>query len=186
VSNADLNVTGLAGRYATALFDLAREAKSIDAVAESLGRLGAAIEQVPDVRVLMTSPVIRRDAAGKAVAALATSLSLDGLTSNFLGVLSSNRRLAALPGILRAFKALAAAHKGEMTAEVTSAHALSEAQHEALKAKLRTSLGRDVTLVTRIDPAILGGLVVQIGSKLIDSSLKTKLDSLSLAMIKAA
>jgi F-type H+-transporting ATPase subunit delta len=185
VSEAKLTVTGLAGRYATALFDLAKEAKTIDQVSDSLAKISAGLTDVAELRTLTSSPMISRADGAKGIAAVAASLGLDSLTTRFLGVLAANRRLAALPSMIRGFAELNAHHKGETAAEVTSAHALNEAQLTALKAKLRAGLGRDVQLATRVDPAILGGLVVRVGSKLIDSSLKTKLDSLSLAMTKA-
>jgi F-type H+-transporting ATPase subunit delta len=186
VSDPKLLVTGLAGRYASALFDLANEAKSLDQVSVSVDKMVKALTESQDVQALVSSPVVSREQAGRAIASVAAALGLDDLTTRFLGVLAANRRLAALPQIIRGFGALLAAHKGETTADVTSAHALNDAQLAALKAKLRAGLGRDVTLTTRVDPAILGGLVVKVGSKLIDSSLKTKLDSLSLAMTKSA
>jgi F-type H+-transporting ATPase subunit delta len=179
-------VTGLAGRYATALFDLAMDTKAIDQVADSLGKITQALADVPEMQGLITNPMVSRAEGGKAIAAVAAQLGLDSLTSKCLGVLASNRRLAELPKVIAGFGQLLAAQKGETSAEVTSAHALSDAQLAALRAKLRASLGQDVTLITKVDPAILGGLVVRIGSKLIDSSLKTKLDSLNLAMTKAA
>ena len=186
VSDVKLQVTGLSGRYATALFDLARDAGSIDGVAASLGRIGAALEQNADVRTLVTSPVLSREAQGTGIAAVARELGLDDLTTRFLGVLAANRRLSSLPSVIRSFSSLAAAHKGETTAEVTSAHPLSDAQLTALKAKLRAGIGREVAVTTHVNPEILGGLVVKVGSKLIDSSLRTKLDQLSLAMTRAA
>ncbi len=186
VSEAKRTVTGLAGRYATALFDLASDAKAIDEVADSINKIKQALTDVADVRALTTNPMISRTQGAKAIAAVAGQLGLDSLTTRFLGVLAANRRLGEIGAIHGAFQQLLAAHRGETAAEVTSAHALTEPQLDALKKKLRAGLGQDVTLITKVDPAILGGLVVKVGSKLIDSSLKTKLDSLSLAMIKAA
>jgi F-type H+-transporting ATPase subunit delta len=186
VSEAKRRVTGLAGRYATALFDLAAEAKSIDQVAGSLAKTAQGLADVAALKDLTTNPMISRAPGQQAIAAVAATLGLDALTTKFLGVLAANRRLASLPDIIASFGILLSAHKGETVAEVTSAHGLSDGQLAALKTKLRASLGKDVTLITKIDPAILGGLVVKIGSQLIDSSLKTKLDSLSLAMTKAA
>jgi F-type H+-transporting ATPase subunit delta len=175
-------VSGLGGRYATALFDLAKDATSLDGVEASLATFAAAAEQSSDLKALIASPRLSREAATKTIAALAASLGLDGLTSKFLGVLASNRRLSAFGDVKTAFGKLMSTHRGETTADVTSAHALSDAQLTALKAKLKAGLGRDVAIQTRIDPAILGGLVVKVGSKLIDSSLRTKLEALSLHM----
>ena len=173
---------GLSGRYATALFDLAVEAKALDAVAASLATLKDALAQSADLKTLMTSPMVMRSAAAAGVAGVATSLKLDSLTSNFLGVLAKNRRLAALPAIIRDFSALAAARRGEISAQVTAAHKLSAAQQKALAAKLKAGLGRDVALDITVDPAILGGLIVRVGSRMIDSSLKTRLGALGQAL----
>jgi F-type H+-transporting ATPase subunit delta len=186
VSEAKRRVTGLAGRYATALFDLAAQAKSIDQVADSLAKTTQGLADVAMLKDLTINPMISRTQGQQAIAAVAATMGLDALTTKFLGVLAANRRLASLPDIISSFGILHSAHKGETVAEVTSAHSLTEGQLAALKTKLRASLGKDVTLITKIDPAILGGLVVKIGSQLIDSSLKTKLESLSLAMTKAA
>lgn len=175
-------VTGLAGRYATALFELARDQKQIDSVSQSLGKLRAALTDSGDFATLTTSPLVGRDAALKATLATADAMKLDPLTRNFLGVLAKARRLSVLGNVIRDFNKLAAHARGETTAEVTSAHPLDDKQVEALKAKLKTSLGRDVTVDLRVDPAILGGLVVRVGSRMIDSSIKTKLDNLALAM----
>lgn len=173
---------GLSGRYATALFDLATEANSLDAVSASLATLKDALAQSDDLKTLMTSPMVTRKAAAAGVAGVATSLKLDSLTSNFLGVLAANRRLSTLPAIIRDYNSLTAARRGEISARVTAAHPLSADQQAALAAKLKSGLGRDVALDITIDPAILGGLIVRVGSRMIDSSLKTRLDSLGQAL----
>lgn len=173
---------GLSGRYATALFDLAIADQSLDAVSASLAAVKAALAASPDLTALTTSPMVSREAAGAGIAGVAASLGLDTLTRNFLGVLAANRRLAALPAVIRDFNALAAARRGEITARVTAAHALSDEQQAALSAKLKAGLGRDVALDITVDPAILGGLVVRIGSRMIDTSLKTRLESLGQAL----
>ncbi len=175
-------VSGLAGRYAKALFDLAKDAGQLDLVGASLGSVSTALAESNDLQALIGSPLIGRDAAAKAVLAVGDSLKVDSLTRKFLGVLAQNRRLAALPAVIAGFNKLAAAHRGETTAEVTSAHPLSDDQVAALKSKLKTSLGRDVTIDQTVDPAILGGLIVKVGSKMIDSSLRTKIDNLGQAM----
>ena len=175
-------VAGLSGRYATALFDLAREDKSVDAVVASLASLTIALRDSADLRMLTTSPMIDRTAAAGAVGKVAGALALDPLTTKFLGVLAANRRLSALPAIIRDFTRLSARSRGEITAEVTSAHALDADQQAALKAKLRAGLGADAALILNVDPEILGGLVVRVGSRMIDSSLRTKLNSLATAM----
>lgn len=172
----------LAGRYAKALFDLAVEKGAIDDVAKSLSTLASALTESTDLRDLTTNPLVSRADAIKAVAALTTALKLDGLTGNFLGVLAQNRRLGQLGATIRAFNSLAAAHRGEVTADITSAHKLSAAQTKALKAKLKEQLGREVTVNASIDPALLGGLVVKVGSQMIDGSIRTKLNTLATAM----
>lgn len=172
----------LSGRYATALFELARDSKALPKIEASLATVQQALDESADFKALTTSPLIARGPAAKAVAATAAALKLDATTTNFLGVLAQNRRLSQLPAIIRAFRQLAAAHRGETTAEVTSAHPLDAAQVDALKAQLRTRLGRDVTVDLSVDPSLLGGLVVKIGSQMIDSSIKTRLNSLAHAM----
>lgn len=174
--------TGLSGRYARALFDLAIEGKALAKVEASLKALTEALAESADLKALISSPVVGRGAAGAAVAGVATSLGVDTLTKNFLGVLAGNRRLALLPAIIRDFAALNAARKGEVTASVTSAHKLSAAQQKALATKLKAGIGRDVALDVTVDPSILGGLVVRVGSRMIDNSLKTRLENLGQAL----
>ncbi len=172
----------LAGRYATALFALAKENNSIDAVQASLDTLSAAMAESDDLRALTSSPVLSRENAGKAIAATAKALGLDPLSTNMLGVLAANRRLDQIQAVIRAFSTLASDHRGEITAEVTSAHPLDDKQIDALKAQLKKRVGSDVSVSTAVDSSILGGLVVQIGSQMIDSSIKTRLNTLSQAM----
>ena len=174
--------TGLSGRYARALFALAIEGKALAAVEASLATLTEALAESADLTALTSSPLVDRGAAGAAVAGVADGLGLDGLTKNFLGVLAANRRLALLPAVIRDFAALNAARKGEVTATVTAAHKLTAAQQKALGAKLKAGIGRDVALTVNVDPSILGGLMVRVGSRLIDSSLKTRLDMLGQAL----
>lgn len=172
----------LSGRYATALFELACDGKEIEAVEASLGRVREAIAQSAAFAQLIASPVVSRADAAKAVSAAAEMIDVDATTAKFLGVLADNRRLAQLPAIIRAFRDLAARHRGETTADVTSAHPLSEAQVDALKQSLRTRVGTDVSVDLAVDPTLLGGLVVQIGSQRIDSSIRTRLNALAHAM----
>ena len=174
--------SGLSGRYATALFELARDEGRIDAVAASLQSLRTALAESPELVEITRNPAVSRDNAVRGVAAVAVSLGLDPMTSNFLGVLARNRRLAVLPQIIGAFGRLASAHRGETTAEVTSAHPLDEIQVGHLRQTLRQRLGREVAVDLRVDPAILGGLVVRIGSRMIDNSIRTKLNTLAHAM----
>jgi len=175
-------VAGLSGRYATALFDLARDAKAVDAVAASLATVKAALAGSDDLRLLTTSPMIDRATATRTIEAVAGAMSLDPLTSKFLGVLAHNRRLSALPTIIRDFSKLTANQRGEITAEVTSAHPLDGDQQAALRAKLRAGLGADAALILNVDPEILGGLIVRVGSRMVDSSIRTKLNTLASVM----
>ena len=172
----------LQGRYASALFDLASEQGVVSAVESDLDQLGQAILGSADLAELIRNPQVSREALSKVMDGIAGVLGLSELTKNFLGVLSANRRLGALPQIIRAFAAIAAAQRGEVTAEVTSAHALTDDQLKALEAKLKEREGRTVKIKTSVDPDLLGGLVVTIGSKRIDSSIRTRLNSLAQAM----
>nr|WP_188763353.1 F0F1 ATP synthase subunit delta [Polymorphobacter glacialis] len=172
----------MSGRYATALFDLAVDAGSLDTVGTSLATLKDALAGSDDLKALTNSPMVSRKQAAAGIAAVAGSLGLDKLTTAFLGVLAGNRRLGTLSAIIRDFTALAAARRGEISARVTAAHPLSADQQQALAAKLKAGLGRDVALDITVDPAILGGLIVRVGSRMIDSSLKTRLDSLGQAL----
>ncbi|HZF41840.1 MAG TPA: F0F1 ATP synthase subunit delta [Sphingomonadaceae bacterium] len=172
----------LAGRYAIALFDLAREDKEVDGVTADLGMIRQTLDGPSDFRELTTSPLLSRDLAARAVDAAAASMGLGRTTTKFLGVLAANRRLGQLPAIIRAFRELAARHRGEMTAHVTSAHALDDDQVAALRANLRTRFGTDVAVEPTVNPDILGGLIVQVGSQMIDGSIRTKLNTLAAAM----
>ncbi|MFM9976805.1 MAG: F0F1 ATP synthase subunit delta [Sphingomonadaceae bacterium] len=172
----------LQGRYASALFALARDQKAIGQVEASLAVLEDALAQSADLKALMTNPLIARAAAARTIQAVAGELRLDPLTTKFLGVLAQNRRLAQVPAAIAAFRQLAARHRGETRAEVTSAHPLDRQQLDQLGAKLKARVGRDVTVATKVDPAILGGLVVRIGAQMIDSSIRTKLNTLAVAM----
>jgi len=172
----------LAGRYAIALFDLAREVKQIDVVTHSLGIVRQTLESSPDFAELTTSPLLGRAEATRAVVAAADSMGLDRITTKFLGVLAGNRRLAQLPAIIRAYRELAARHRGELTAEVTSAHALDGDQVRALEQNLRNRFGSEVSVEPTVNPDILGGLIVKVGSQMIDGSIRTKLNTLAAAM----
>ena len=172
----------LAGRYALALFGLARDEKQLESVAAGLDAVRRALAESDDFRALTESPLVGRAEAVKAVAAAADAIGLDPLTRNFLGVLAQNRRLSRLPAIIRAFDTLAARHRGEITAEVVSARPLDDDQVAAIRSNLRARTGRDIAVDLDVDPAILGGLVVRIGSQRIDGSIRTKLNTLALAM----
>ena len=172
----------LAGRYASALFDLASEAGTVSAVESDLDNLEAALHESAELRALIRNPEISRHQIAKVVSGLAAAMGLSDLTKNFLGVLAANRRVADLPATIRAFHAIAAAQRGEVSAEVASAHALTDEQLAALETRLRAREGRTVKLKTRVDPDLLGGLVVTVGSKRIDGSIRTRLNSLAQAM----
>jgi F-type H+-transporting ATPase subunit delta len=182
VENSGGIQASLSGRYATALFELARDSKALPQVEASLGNVRQALDESPTFRLLVASPVVSRGDATRAVAAVGSELKLDATTAKFLGVLAQNRRLNQLPQIIRAFRQLAAQYRGETTADVISAHPLDAEQVDALKQQLRTRLGRDVNVDLSVDPSLLGGLVVKIGSQMIDSSIKTRLNSLAHAM----
>lgn len=172
----------LAGRYASALFDLASENSTVNEVETDLENLAGALRESDDLSALIRNPKISRADFGKAMVGLGDSLKLSDLTKNFLGVLAGNRRMAELPAMIRAFAAIAAAHRNEVTAEVASAHPLSPDQLTALEAKLKAREGRNVKIRTSVDPDLLGGLVVTIGSSRIDSSIRTRINSLAQAM----
>jgi F-type H+-transporting ATPase subunit delta len=182
VENSGGIQASLSGRYATALFGLALEQKKIDAVSASLSGFATALGESAELKALTTNPLVSRSDASKAIAAVAKAMKLDTLTGNFLGVLAQNSRLSQIGPVIAAYNTLAASHRGEATADVTSAHALDASQIEALKAQLKKKVGRDVAVNLHIDPTILGGLVVKIGSQMIDSSIKTRLNTLATAM----
>ncbi|MEL1249862.1 F0F1 ATP synthase subunit delta [Aurantiacibacter gilvus] len=175
----------LAGRYASALFDLASEAGTVTAVESDLDKLDAALRESKDLSALITNPEISRGQLAAVMAGIGDHLGLSDLTKKFLGVLAENRRVSKLPGMIRAFATIAAAQRGEVQAEVASAHALSDTQLADLETKLRAREGRTVKLKSRVDPDLLGGLVVTIGSQRIDSSIRTRLNSLAQAMKSA-
>ena len=172
----------LAGRYAAALFGLARDEQQIDAVTRSLDTLEAATAESTDFKALVSSPLIGRAEAGRAIRALVPTLGLDPISAKFLGVLADNGRLGELGAVIKAVRKLAADNRGETTAEVTSAHPLNDDQVARLKSNLKARLGRDVAVEAKVDPELLGGLVVRLGSQMIDASIRTKLNNLAMAM----
>ena len=172
----------LAGRYASALFELAAEDGTVTAVESDLEKLEAALAESAELRQVTTNPELSRKAQGAAIEGVARVLGLSQLTQKFLGTLAQNRRLGALPDMIRAFQTIAAAQRGEVTAQVTSAHALTDSQLETLRQKLTAREGRTVKLKSSVDPDLLGGLVVTIGSQRIDGSIRTRLNSLANAM----
>lgn len=175
-------ISGVAERYARSLFELARDGSAIDQIGGDLDSFEALIAESEDLRRLVVSPVFSADEQFRAISAIVDRAGLQTLTGNFLKVVAQNRRLFVLPGIIRSYRQFAAAHRGETTAEVTSAHALTSEQERELKSSLKAVTGKDVALNVTVDPAILGGLVVKVGSRQIDTSLRTKLSSLKLAL----
>ncbi len=182
VAGSESSIATVAGRYANALFELAVEADSLPAVEADLGRFSAMLAESADLVRLVRSPVFAADEQARAVGAVLDRSEIGGLTGNFIRVVAGNRRLFAMPDIIAAFSRLMAAHRGEVAAEVTSAEPLSEAHLAALKEALKASIGKDVALQTAVDPALIGGLIVKVGSRMIDGSLRTKLNSLKLVM----
>jgi F-type H+-transporting ATPase subunit delta len=176
------NQASLAGRYASALFGLARDERQIDAVSRGLDALEQALLDSREFAEFIDSPLIGRDEAAKTLAALAAQFRLDPITTKFVGVLAKNGRKRQLRSIIRAFKRIAAEHRGETIAEVVTARPLNDDHVTALKAQLRTRAGREVTLEPSVDPNILGGIVVKLGSQRIDASIRTKLNRLAAAM----
>lgn len=175
-------VSGVAGRYATALFELATEAKAVDAVATDLDSFSAMIAESADLQRLIGSPAFSAQDQVSAVTALLAKAGISGLAANFIGLVASKRRLFALPGMIRAYRARVAEAKGIVSAEVTLAEEPSAAQLKDITATLKGVAGQDVALSVKIDPAIIGGLIVKMGSRMVDASLKTKLNSIRLAM----
>lgn len=185
MSGEDTNVAGMPGRYAIALFELADESGALDAVAGDLDSLAKLIAESADFALVIKSPSFSREEQGRAMEALMTRLNAHALTRNFVGLLAQKRRLFALPDMIRGYRQLLAKKRGEMTADVTAAHPLSSAQRDALSDILRVTFKRDVKLNLTVDERLLGGLIVKVGSRMIDSSLATKLDRLKLAMREA-
>jgi F-type H+-transporting ATPase subunit delta len=172
----------MAGRYATALFELARDENKLEETEEALAALSTALDESDDLARLVRSPIFSAAEQSDALGGLAKQAGLPAMASNFLQLLVKNRRLFALRDIIAGFRRLAADHRGELTADVTSAVALNQTQTDELKATLKARTGKSITLIETVDPAILGGLVVKIGSRMVDSSIRTKLNNLKYAM----
>jgi len=179
---ADTSLTGLAGRYALALIDLADEKKELDAVAEDLRGLKAAVVESEDLRRLMRSPLFTRVQQRQAMEALLEKFGVGGLTRKFVLLVTQNRRLFALPGMIDAYLQELARRRGEVTAQVTSAYELSEAQKAALNDALKGVVGAKVQIDLTVDPGLIGGLIVKVGSRMIDNSLRSKLQRLQIVM----
>ena len=177
-----IGVSGLAGRYATALFELARDRDEISSTESDLLTLGSALESSGDLRRLINSPAIAREQQARAMDVVAEKMSLNTLTRNFLGLLARNRRLFALEQIVRSFTDLSTHERGETIVEVVSAMPLSDMQLSDIALQLREAAGRKVIVRSRVDGSLLGGLIVKIGSRMIDNSLSNKLERMKLAM----
>jgi F-type H+-transporting ATPase subunit delta len=178
-------VSGMAGRYATALFELAREADEIDAVKTNLERFDALVAESADLERLVRSPVYSADEQLQAVSAVLDRAGIGGVAARFVKLVTTNRRLFAVRDMVRGFREMVAQHKGQATAEVTVAEALKDDHVAALRNALKAVSGKDIELDITVDPAIIGGVVVKLGSRMIDSSLRTKLNSIKHAMKEA-
>ena len=178
-------VSGMAGRYATALFELAREQNAIDTVKVNLERFDAMVAEIADLARLLRSPVISADEQKRALSGVLDKVGIDGIAANFLKLVATNRRLFAARDMVKAYRALVAKHKGEVTAEVTVAEKPSEAHLAAIKDTITAMTKKHVQMDVKVDPSIIGGLVVKLGSRMVDSSLRTKLNAIKLAMKEA-
>ena len=181
-----MHVSGLAGRYAVALFELAQEQDALDAVAGDLHTLRDLLAGSADLERLIRSPVLSREEQARAITAVGERAGFAPLTLQFLGLLAHKRRLFALPDVIAAYDAMLAEHRGEVGAEVVSAVPLSPEQLESVERQLTAAVGQTVKLSTAVDPNLLGGLVVRVGSRMIDASIRTKLHQLELALKGAA
>jgi F-type H+-transporting ATPase subunit delta len=182
VTREGLIVSGMAGRYATALFELALAERAIDQVRSDLDQFDALVAESDDLKRLVRSPVFSAEEQGKALAAVLDRAGIGGLAAKFLKVVAANRRLFSVEAMIRAYRALVAAHKGEVTAEVTLAEAPSERQLDAIKEALAAVTRREVQLDVKVNPSIIGGLVVKLGSRMVDGSLRAKLNAIKHAM----
>jgi F-type H+-transporting ATPase subunit delta len=172
----------MAGRYATAVFELALDNNAVDSVRSDLDRFDAMVNDIGDLERLVRSPVYGAEQQGKALTAVLEKAAIDGIAAQFLKLVTSNRRLFAVRQMIKAYRALVARHKGELTAQVTVAEPLNDAHRGDIKDALKSVTGKDVGLDVKVDPAIIGGLVVKLGSRMVDSSLRTKLNSIKHAM----
>jgi F-type H+-transporting ATPase subunit delta len=175
-------MAGVAGRYAAALFELAKDQRQLEQAERDLASFQAMLESSADLKTLVLSPVVTASEQGKALAALLQKAGMSGLVANFLLLLARNRRLFAVADMMKGFRALLARERGEVAADVATAHPLTQEQMQLLSETLRSSIGKNVRIATRVDPNLLGGLVVKVGSRMIDSSLRTKLNNLKVAM----
>jgi F-type H+-transporting ATPase subunit delta len=175
-------LSGVTERYATALYDLADETKSLDAVADDLRRLKGMIDGSPDLRRFLRSPLIDRQAQTKGMQAVLDAAKAGDLVRRFVGVVGSNRRLFALPGMVEAFLRRLARRRGEVTVHVSSAQPLSAAQSAELAEALKKSVGQKINIESKVEPELIGGLVVRVGSRMVDTSIRTQLQKLRRAL----
>ncbi|VAX07560.1 ATP synthase delta chain [hydrothermal vent metagenome] len=182
IVSENLTISGLAGRYAMALFDLGKETKSLDKVAKDMATLAALLQESADLRGLTLNPIFSSEEKGRALGAVVAAAKIDKLVANFIGVVANNGRLSHLENIISEFNRILRHHNGEVSSSVTTAHKLTKAQLDALKAKLKSMVGSDVAVETDVDEGLLGGMIVKIGSRMIDSSLTTKLTNLEESM----
>ncbi len=174
--------TGIAQRYATAVFDIAKEGKAIKALESDVAALEAAMNESDDLRTLLTSPLYSRDEQSAAILAIAKKMELSDTTSNVLALLASKRRLFVMPQLLAVLQDMLAEERGEVTAEVTTAKKLTKAQADKLAKTLKTQVGKSITIKETVDESIIGGLIVKVGSKMIDTSIASKLNALQNTM----
>jgi F-type H+-transporting ATPase subunit delta len=178
-------VSGVADRYASALFELAREEDALDAVAAELNRFRALLAESDDLLRLVRSPVFGADEQTRAISAVLEKAEIGGLAANLIKVAAANRRLFVVPEMIVGFQRRLAKERGEISASVTSAEPLSAEQIKAVKSALKEAIGKDALLDENVDPTLIGGLIVQVGSRMIDTSLRTKLDAMKYAMKEA-
>jgi len=178
-------ISGIAGRYAAALFELADESGALDAVDAHLGQISAALADSADLRALIASPVYTREQQGAAMAAILSAMGVGAPTANLVGLMAQKRRLFALPDVIRAFRALLDRKRGIVAAEVRSAAPLSKAQRADLEAVLNKATGAKIALDVVVDEGLIGGLVVKVGSKMIDTSIRSRLSRIETVMKEA-
>lgn len=182
VATDDPIMASVAGRYASAMFELAQEQSQLPQVEQDLGNLQALLDESEDLRRMVRSPVFSADDQSRALEAVLSRIGVAPLTMNFVKLIARNRRLFALGDVMKAFRGLVARSRGEVEADVTSATTLTDDQMAALKETLKASIGKDVQVTAKVDPSLLGGLIVKVGSRMIDSSLRTKLATLKMRM----
>lgn len=182
VATDDPIMASVAGRYASAMFELAQEQSKLPQVEQDLGNLQALLDESEDLRRMVRSPVFTADDQSRALEAVLSRAGVAPLTMNFVKLIARNRRLFALGDVMKAFRGLVARSRGEVEADVTSAATLNDDQMAALKETLKASIGKDVQVTAKVDPSLLGGLIVKVGSRMIDSSLRTKLATLKMRM----